>query len=147
MAKKFALPELLTFFGTVGDAFDVAAFIGAICSFDEQVKNAKNEEHLKLAGKTWEKVVETFGLVAVMSFMNILGNKMKKTEVENEIELINKKSPEEILTAANYKDKSIIGNDEYKKQIVELQLILSDDDLIDSLSRMKKKEIKKSLEC
>lgn len=58
----------------------------------------------------------------------------------------NKKSPEQILTAANYKDKSIIGNDEYKKQIVKLQLILSDDELIDSLSRMKKKGIKKSLE-
>lgn len=88
VAKKIALPELLTFFGTVGDAFDVAAFIGAICSFDEQVKNAKNEEHLKLAGKTWEKVVETFGLLAVMTFMNILGNKMKKAEVENEIKAI-----------------------------------------------------------
>ena len=85
VAKKFALPELLTFFGTVGDAFDVAAFIGAVCSFDEQVKNAKNEEHLKLAGKTWEKVVETFGLVAVMTFMNVVGRKMKKSDVEKEI--------------------------------------------------------------
>ena len=65
---------------------------------------------------------------------------------ENDIWRIMKKGPEEILTAANYKDKSIIGNDEYKKQIVKLQLILSDDDLIDSLSRMKKKGIKKSLE-
>ena len=108
MAKKFALPELLTFFGTVGDAFDVTAFIGAVCIFDEQVKNAKNEEHLKLAGKTWEKVVETFGLVAVMTFMNILGNKMKKSDIEIEIASFNKNSPEDILTAAGYKDKGII---------------------------------------
>ena len=85
IAKKLALPELLTFFGTVGDAFDVAACVGAICSFDEQVRNAKNEEHLKLAGKTWEKVVETFGLVAVMTFMNVVGRKMKKSDVEKEI--------------------------------------------------------------
>ena len=146
VAKKFALPELLTFFGTVGDAFDVTAFIGAVCIFDEQVKNAKNEEHLKLAGKTWEKVVETFGLVAVMTFMNILGNKMKKSDIEIEIASFNKNSPEDILTAAGYKDKGIIGNNDYKKQIEELQLILSDEDLINSLSKMKKKGIKKSLE-
>lgn len=146
VAKKFALPELLTFFGTVGDAFDVAAFIGAVCSFDEQVKNAKNEEHLKLAGKTWEKVIETFGLVAVMTFMNVVGRKMKKSDIETEIASFNKNSPEDILTAAGYKDKGIIGNNDYKKQIEELQLILSDEDLINSLSKMKKKGIKKSLE-
>ena len=146
IAKKLALPELFIFFGTVGDAFDVAACVGAICSFDEQVKNAKNEEHLKLAGKTWEKVVETFGLVAVMTFMNVVGRKMKKSDIETEIASFNKNSPEDILTAAGYKDKGIIGNNDYKKQIEELQLILSDEDLINSLSKMKKKGIKKSLE-
>ena len=105
VAKKFALPELLTFFGTVGDAFDVAAFIGAVCSFDEQVKNAKNEEHLKLAGKTWEKVVETFGLVAVMTFMNVVGRKMKKAEVENEIKAIDDVSAKTVDTTDTLSQK------------------------------------------
>lgn len=88
LAEKLALSELLTFFGTYGDAFDVAAFIGAVCDFYEQATNARNEMQLKTAGKSFERVVETFGLVAVMSFMNIVDRKMKKSDVENEIKSI-----------------------------------------------------------
>lgn len=91
LAEKLALSELMTFFGTYGDAFDVAAFIGAVCDFYEQATNARNEMQLKTAGKSFERVVETFGLVAVMGFMNAIGHKIKKTDVENEIKLLTPK--------------------------------------------------------
>ena len=88
LAEKLALSELMTFFGTYGDAFDIAAFIVAVCDFYEQATNARNKTQLKEAAKTFERVVETFGLVAVMGFMDAVGHKMKKAEVENEINTI-----------------------------------------------------------
>ena len=85
LAEKLALPELMTFFGTYGDAFDIAAFIVAVCDFYEQATNARNKTQLKEAAKTFERVVEAFGLVAVMGFMDAVGHKMKKADVEKEI--------------------------------------------------------------
>lgn len=128
LAEKLAAPELMAFFGTYGDAFDIIAFIEAVCNFYEQATNARNEIQLREAGKTFERVVETFGLVAVMGFMDVVGHKMKKAEVENEIELINKKSPEDILRNAGYKDNNLINNCKWK--VKELRDLNIDDDTL-----------------
>ena len=88
LARKLNLSELLEFFGKVGDAFDVVALIESICSFYEQASNARNREHLKAAGKTLEKIVEALGLFAVFDFMTIIGGRMKKADVENEIKAL-----------------------------------------------------------
>lgn len=144
LAEKLAVPELMAFFGTYGDAFDIMAFIEAVCDFYEQATNARNETQLKEAAKTFERVVEAFGLVAVMGFMNAVGHKMKKADVENEIELINKKSPEEILREAGYKRQSLI--DQNVATIEKLQFELPDDELIKILTKMKKKGLEKSIE-
>ena len=45
----------------------------------------QNEKQLREAAKTFEHVVEAFGLIAVMSFMDVIGHKLKKERVEEEI--------------------------------------------------------------
>ena len=79
-AKKLALEEVSAFFGIAEEAFDAGTLVAEICSLDEQVCNAKNEKQLREAAKTFEHVVEAFGLIAVMSFMDVIGHKLKKRE-------------------------------------------------------------------
>ncbi|WP_191014153.1 hypothetical protein [Treponema zioleckii] len=112
LARKLKLSKLLTFLGTAGDAFDVVALIESICSFYEQASNARNREHLKAAGKTFERIVKALGLFAVFDFMTSVGTGMKKADVENEIKALDdvpkknvESSVEDARAHSYYQDK------------------------------------------
>ena len=154
---------------TVGVTFSGTELLKGIiglAKFFTAVTDVETEEDLKRCGKLFGDSVAKIGVDGFFFVLSMFGLKKSSTQlttkkiVDNGLNSkkwagkkiksrkldIEKMTPEGILNEAGYKEKGIIKNTEYKKQIQQLQRVVSDEELINSLSKMKKKGIKNSLE-